>query len=148
MAQRGGAVSSHVRFGPKVFSPLIPLGQADVLLAFEQAEAQRWVHFLKPEGTAIVNNFRWVPPIALMKGFSYPSDPLAAVRRRVKHVRIVDANSMAVRLGNPRVANAILVGAVSACLDLPETAWDRAIRKHVPPGTEDLNGKAFREGRR
>ena len=79
MAQRGGAVTSHVRLGEKIFSPLIPEGSADVILAFEQAEAQRWVHFLKDGGTVVVNNFKLIPPIASMKGFQYPDDPIGAL---------------------------------------------------------------------
>jgi indolepyruvate ferredoxin oxidoreductase beta subunit len=148
MAQRGGVVSSHVRIGEKVFSPLIPPGQADVLLAFEKAEAQRWVHFIKPKGKVIINDLKWVPPIAFMKGFSYPHDPVEIVRERVQDVRVVPAQSIAQSLGNFRAANLVLVGAVSRHLDIPESVWEKVILNRVPKGTEDLNRKAFLEGRK
>lgn len=148
MAQRGGVVSSHVRIGEKIFSPLIPLGKADVLLAFEEAEAMRWVHFVKPDGALVVNNLKWVPPIALMKGFAYPSSPLDTVKNRNPRLKIVDANAVADILGNIRVANTVLVGAVSVSLDIPEAVWEKAILKRVPKGTEDINLDAFRRGRK
>jgi indolepyruvate ferredoxin oxidoreductase beta subunit len=148
MAQRGGVVSSHVRIGEKVFSPLIPMGQADILLAFEKAEALRWVHAIKSGGKLIVNDLKWVPPIAYLKGFSYPPDPIASVRRRISDVRVVPAQSIAQSLGNFRTANLVLVGAVSKHLDIPEPVWEKVVRHRVPKGTEELNWKAFLEGRR
>ncbi len=148
MAQRGGVVSSHVRMSEKVFSPLIPLGQADVLLAFEKAEALRWVHFMKPNGKLIVNDLKWVPPIAFLRGFAYPPDPIAEVRKRVQDVRVVPAQAVAQSLGNFHAANLVLVGAVSRHLDIPESVWEKVIRNRVPKGTEDLNWKAFQEGRK
>jgi indolepyruvate ferredoxin oxidoreductase, beta subunit len=148
MAQRGGVVSSHVRIGEKVFSPLIPMGQADVLLAFEKAEAQRWVHFIKPGGKLIVNDLKWVPPIAFLKGFSYPPDPVDIVRKRIADVRVVPAQDIAKSLGNFRAANLVLVGAVSQHLDIPESVWEKVVARRVPKGTEALNWRAFLEGRK
>jgi indolepyruvate ferredoxin oxidoreductase beta subunit len=147
MAQRGGVVSSHVRFGEKVFSPLIPEGEADVILAFEMAEAMRWVHFMRSSGTMIVNRYKLVPPVASMKGFNYPADPVETVKSRVKKIRVVDAGAIARKLGNPRLVNTILLGVLSGSLDIPEEIWVKRIRERVPKGTEDLNEKAFREGR-
>jgi indolepyruvate ferredoxin oxidoreductase, beta subunit len=148
MAQRGGSVSSHVRIAAgRVYSPLIPQGGADVLLAFEQAEALRWIHFLRPEGTVIVNARRLVPPVALLKkGPAYPENPIDAVRRRVGKVVPVDAASAAAALGNPRVENAVLLGALSRSLDVPEDAWMEAIGKRVPANTVEINRRAFRAG--
>ncbi len=147
MAQRGGVVSSHVRIGEKVYSPLIKEGYADVILAFEQAEAMRWVHFLKDGGTMIVNRYKLVPPIASMKGFEYPEDPIGVVKKRIHDAKVVDAVKIAADLGNPRLVNTILLGVLSASLDVPEKIWEKVIRERVPKGTEDLNVKAFREGR-
>jgi len=147
MAQRGGAVTSHVRLGEKIFSPLISEGSADVILAFEQAEAQRWVHFLKDGGTVVVNNFKLIPPIASMKGFQYPDDPIGALRKRVQHVKVIDAVEIAERLGNPRLVNTVLLGVLSLSLDISTVIWEKIIRKRVPKGTEALNYKAFLEGR-
>lgn len=148
MAQRGGVVSSHVRLGEKVHSPLIKEGDADVILAFEKAEAMRWVHFLRDGGTIIVNDYKLVPPIASMKGFDYPDDPIGVVKRRVKNVKIVDAVKIAEDLGNPRLVNTILLGVLSVSLDIDEAVWEKVLRERVPKGTEDLNVKALKEGRK
>jgi len=147
MAQRGGVVSSHVRFGEKVFSPLIPEGEADVILSFESAESLRWVHFVKPDGVIIVNDYRLIPPIASLKGFDYPPDPLAKVKDRVRNVKSVDALEIANKLGNPRMVNTILLGTLSTSIDIPVKIWEKIIQERVPKGTEELNLKAFAAGR-
>ena len=148
MAQRGGVVSSHVRMGEKIFSPLIKEGTADVLLAFEIAEALRWNYFVKSEGTAVVNSLKLVPPIALFKGFQYPMDPIRLIKERSKNVRIIEAARLANELGNSRTANIILVGAISKLLPIPESIWKEIIFKRVPRGTEEINLKAFQTGRK
>ena len=147
MAQRGGSVSSHVRLGDHVYSPLIPGGSADVLLAFEQAEALRWVHAFKSGGVAIVNEKRLVPPIALLRrGPTYPVDPLAAIRNRAGRVLSVSAERIARNLGNPKVENTVLLGSLSRFLDIPEYVLKRAIQERAPAGTTDVNQKAFQAG--
>lgn len=148
MAQRGGVVSSHVRIGEKVYSPLIPRGDADVILAFEEAEALRWSFFLKPEGALIVNRYRLVPPIASMKGFDYPKDPVKSVQSKIDRTVLLDAEQIARELGNRRLVNTILLGVVSRYLDLDEAIWNKVIRERVPKGTETLNLEAFAQGRR
>jgi indolepyruvate ferredoxin oxidoreductase beta subunit len=148
MAQRGGVVSSHVRLGEKVYSPLIKEGDADVILAFEKAEAMRWVHFMKDNGTIIVNDYQLVPPIASMKGFDYPTDPIGVVKKRVKDVKIIEAVKIAEELGNPRLVNTILLGVLSVSLDIDPSVWEKVLRERVPKGTEDLNVKALKEGRK
>jgi len=95
MAQRGGVVSSHVRFGRKVYSPLIPNGKADVILAFEKAEALRWVHELKSGGSMIVNDHKLIPPIAVDPKYVYPDDSLDQLRAKVDDIAIVDAAEIA-----------------------------------------------------
>jgi len=147
MSQRGGVVSSHVRIGEKIYSPLIKEGNADVILAFEEAEAQRWIHFLKENGKVILNKYKLVPPIASMKGYSYPEDPVGAVRKKVRDIEVVDGVSIAKRLGNLRLINTLLLGVLSSSLYIPERVWEEVIRERVPKGTEDLNIKAFQEGR-
>jgi indolepyruvate ferredoxin oxidoreductase beta subunit len=148
MAQRGGIVSSHVRIGEKIFSPLIPEGRADVLLAFEQAEALRWIHFLASDGTVIINQKKLVPPIALFKGkgTTYPDDPIESIRNRVHRIVLVPADQIARDLGNPRTENTILLGVLSCFLDLPEKTWTRLIESQVPKGTAPVNIKAFYSG--
>jgi len=147
MSQRGGVVSSHVRIGEKIYSPLIKEGTADVILAFEEAEAQRWVHFLKENGRVILNKSKLVPPIASMKGYSYPEDPVGAVKKRVENVEVVDGVSIAKHIGNLHLINTLLLGVLSLSLAIPEEVWEKVIREQVPKGTEDLNLKAFQEGR-
>jgi indolepyruvate ferredoxin oxidoreductase beta subunit len=149
MAQRGGVVSSHVRLGEKVFSPLIQEGKADVLLAFEQAEALRWIHFVKPDGgAAVVNQKRLVPPIALLKNkeSAYPENPIEIVRKRIHRVVVIPAENIALAYKNPKVENIVLLGALSCFLDIPETVWTTVIKKRVPIGTGRVNLRAFQAG--
>jgi indolepyruvate ferredoxin oxidoreductase, beta subunit len=148
MAQRGGVVSSHVRIGTRVYSPLIPEGCADVMLAFEQSEALRWVHFVKSAGAAIINRKTLVPPIALLKGKgpAYPGNPVESVRSRVATVLVVPAEDVGRRLGNSRIENAVLLGALSRYLELPLSCWESSLAGRVPKGTEGVNLDAFHAG--
>jgi indolepyruvate ferredoxin oxidoreductase beta subunit len=149
MSQRGGAVSSHVRFGPKVYSPLIGQGEADYLLAFEVLESLRWAHFLCPQGVALVNCQR-IPPVAVTSGDArYPDDD--EVRRelagRAGQVVFVDGLQVAHELGNPRVANIVLLGALAAFLPFPDSLWEDTIQERIPARYAELNRQAFRYGR-
>lgn len=147
MAQRGGAVSSHVRFGKKVYSPLIPRGEADVLLAFEKAETLRWLGFVKQEGTVIVNDYKLVPPVTLTQNIEYPDNAIDLVKEQVTNVKIVPALQIAKELGSPRVVNILLLGVLSNLLSFTENEWKDSIQKRVPKGTEQLNIDAFIRGR-
>jgi indolepyruvate ferredoxin oxidoreductase beta subunit len=147
MAQRGGVVTSHVRFGKKVYSPLVPNGQADVILAFEKAEALRWAHELKPDGNLIVNDQKLVPPIAVDPQYVYPDDAIDQLKKKVKNLRTIDAAKISEDLGNPRLANTVLLGALSRTLDIDESLWRDVISRRVPKATIDLNLKAFEKGR-
>ena len=147
MAQRGGVVSSHVRIGSKVYSPLIREGQADIILSFEVAEALRWIHFLKTNGTAIINNRKLVPPVALMKGMAYPNDPIKDVKKHIQNVKVIKAAEIAESLGNPRVANILLLGVLSNSLKITKDIGMKCIRMRVPKGTQDVNIQAFERGR-
>lgn len=148
MAQRGGVVSSHVRYGAKVYSPLIPEGQTDLLLAFEEAEALRWSHSLRSGGTCIVNRYRLVPPIASLKGYSYPSDPLSSMSEQQIQLISVDANAISIEVGNPKAVNIALLGVVSVHLTIPIQVWEDCIRERVPAGTSESNLHAFHLGRK
>ncbi len=147
MAQRGGVVSSHVRFGPKVYSPLIPFGQTDVLLAFEAAEGLRWVNQLKPEGALVINTQRIIPPIAYTKDYQYPKDPIAEVKKYAQKVIAIDAEAIAQQIGNVKMVNVVLLGAIADYLPLSDEVWETIIKKRVPKGTEELNLAAFKKGR-
>ena len=153
MAQRGGTVFSHVRFGERVWSPTIPRGEADVLVALEWAEGLRWLSHLRPErGTFLADTRRIVPPFAcrdrrLGARSGYPDCDVETVRRRAGQSLALDASSMAADLGNNRAANTVLLGALSAVLDFPTEEWRAALDVSVPPNTIEVNRAAFEHGR-
>jgi indolepyruvate ferredoxin oxidoreductase beta subunit len=147
MSQRGGVVTSHVRFGDKVYSPLIPSGEADVILAFELAEGLRWVHQLSEGGTFIVNDHKLVPPITATGKFFYPENVMGRIKERAPQARLIEATDIAKELGNPRLVNTILLGVLSQSIDLEEQKWLEVIEKMAPKGTGELNKKAFLAGR-
>lgn len=147
MSQRGGVVTSHVRFGKKVYSPLIAEGEVDVLLGFEIAEALRWVHWLRPGGTIIVNEQKIIPPITTTGKFAYPEKVEEQIQKRVPKTKVIDAYGIALKLGNPRLVNTILLGVLSNAIDLEEDKWLQVIERMSPKGTGELNKKAFLEGR-
>ena len=147
MAQRGGVVSSHVRFGKEVFSPLIPRGSADVVLAYEAAEGLRWCHDVKDGGTVIVNTQRLIPPIAMTKEWDYPMDAIEQIKAQGVDVIGVDVAEICQELGNPRLGSTVLLGTLSTKLSIPDSIWLEVIQRRVPKGTEELNIKAFHRGK-
>jgi len=151
MAQRGGSVFSHIRWGPDVDSPLVALGSAEVLAAFEWAEAIRWVEFVR-EGGAVVADIRTiVPPGACSDrrawSTQYPGIDADLFRSRLLKTRLIDAAATAAELGNVRAANSVILGSVAPFLDIDYDHWESAITALVPRGTEDINLAAFRAGR-
>jgi indolepyruvate ferredoxin oxidoreductase beta subunit len=147
MSQRGGVVTSHVKFGPKVYSPIIPYGQADVLISFEQAEALRAIDWMKKDGLIATSTTRLIPPIATSGKIKYPDDPVTDLKKKFKNVIAIDADSIALELGNPRLVNILLLGVISGRLNLGDTTWDEAIKLRVKAKFVDLNLKAFARGR-
>lgn len=148
MSQRGGVVSSHVRIGPKVYSPTIQYGQADALLAFEQAEGLRAVDWMKKDGVVIVSTTQLVPSIVTSsKKFSYPEDAVADLKTKAPNVIAVEADSIAAELGNPRLVNTILLGVLSNYLSFEAGLWDQVIKTKVKPKFVDVNLVAFDRGR-
>jgi len=146
MAQRGGVVSSHVRFGKRVSSPIIPKGEADVLLSFELAEALRWLGFLKAGGRLIVNSQRVVPPIVSTGLAQYPEGAEELLKKSSTSPILVDALGIAEELGNPRLVNTILLGMTSRLLELPVSVWKKVVSQRVPKAFKELNLKAFEKG--
>ena len=151
MAQRGGSVFSHIRWGPKVASPLVPLGSAEVLAAFEWAEAIRWVPYVREGGAVIADIRTIVPPGACNDRRSWSTefphiDAELFYSRRLKP-RLIDAAATAIDLGNVRAANSVILGSVASFLDIDHAHWEAAIERLVPRGTEELNLAAFRAGR-
>jgi indolepyruvate ferredoxin oxidoreductase beta subunit len=148
MAQRGGSVNTHVRFGPKVYSPLIEVGTADLVVAFEKLEAVRYVHFLAEDGRLVYDSYR-LDPLPVKLGMAErPDDEQLDSRIRARTASAVEVNAFdkAVELGNQRVQNVIMLGAVSRYLDFPEDAYLEAIRTNVKEKYVDLNLRAFEAG--
>ncbi len=148
MSQRGGIVTSHVRFGKKVSSPLIPAGEADAILAFELAEGLRWVGQLSEDGGIIVNNQEIIPVITTTGKFSYPENIQEKIGEVASRTIFVDAFDIASKLGNFRLVNTILLGVLSRSLGLDEGKCLEVIEKMAPKGTVEINRKAFIEGRK
>jgi indolepyruvate ferredoxin oxidoreductase beta subunit len=153
MAKRGGTVFSHVRFGEQVWSPTIPKGEADILIALEWAEGLRWLPFLKPErGIFLCDTKRIVPPFSCLARragapLRYSRETPAEVRTHVAEGYAIDATDMAEALGNDRVSNVVLLGALSTALDFPVADWEKAVAQFVPKKTVEVNLEAFRRGR-
>jgi len=147
MAQRGGSVSSHVRFGKSVSSPIIKMGEADVLLSFEQLETIRYWNFLSEKGKVIVNDLKILPPSVFTGKQEYPSDVLERIKQKVPDAVIVDGQKAAQKLGNPRVLNVIFLGLLSRYLDIPPGAYEEVLKETLKPKLLDINVKAFHEGR-
>ena len=145
MAQRGGSVVTFVRYGEKVYEPLVEEGQADVLIAFEKLEAMRYAHFLKKDGVLIVNDQRMDPMTVVTGAMEYPEKILETLSERFKVVS-VDAMAEAKKLGNARVFNTIIIGVAAKSMDFPKEQWLEVIEKTVPPKTIDINKEAFLTG--
>jgi indolepyruvate ferredoxin oxidoreductase beta subunit len=150
MAQRGGVVTSHVRFGRKVLSPAIPPGEADILLSFEAAEGLRWCSHLRKNGVVLVNTMRLIPPVVSTGLFKYPEDPVAEIRATGLKLHAFDAGGIAAALGNVRLVNTVMLGAVSDLLPFPDGMLKKLIVDRFAAKKAELaeiNAKAFEAGR-
>lgn len=146
VAQRGGAVFSHVRFGERVHSPMAPRGTVHFLLALERLEALRYAHFVRPGGTIIVNDHK-VEPVRMADARPYPDEGNDFLRKKGFEVLEVPATEKAIGLGNHRAANVVLLGTLATRLDIPLDVWDDTLEKRIPERLLELNRKAFRSGR-
>ncbi len=145
MAQRGGSVVTFVRYGETVAEPIVEEGQADVLIAFERLEALRYAHFLKKDGVLIVNDWR-IEPITVVTGAAqYPEDIIGTLRKSHK-VYAINAMEEALKLGNAKTFNVIVLGMAARHMDFPKEDWLETIEKTVPPKTVEINKKAFLAG--
>ena len=149
-AQRGGVVESHVRWGPTVGSPTCEKGTVDFLVAFELLEAARWIEWLRPGGTVVVNTQKITPMSVSVGDAVYPPDDeiTAALKARAGRVVTVDGLTLAEQAGTVRAINTVVLGALSALLDTPAEVWEKAIIRRVPPKYADANREAFRLGRK
>ena len=147
MSQRGGSVSSQVRYGERVDSPVIELGGADILVGFEKMEALRWLEYLRPSGEVIVNDYQ-INPMPVVSGkAAYAPNILDELKSRAP-VTVVEAFDAAVRLGNSKVLNIILLGATIHKMGLETIDWNTIIAQNVKPQFVALNQQALKEGRR
>jgi len=147
MAQRGGSVVSQVRYGEKIYSPLIQPGTADVILTFERLEAIRYLDYLKKDGIVIINDQQITPLSVFFSNIPYPKNIEKICKKKTDHIVLVDGVIIAEQLGNPRTINSVLLGVLSNFLEFNEEHWMKAIAQRVPTKTIELNRKAFEAGR-
>ena len=150
MSQRGGVVSSHLRFGPRVLSPQISPGCADLLLSFEAAEGLRWQHMLRAEGLALINRGRLVPPVVELGLFAYPDDPIGTVQAAGRRVLAFDASALAREIGDLRLGNSVMLGAIADHLPFSSDVLERCLLQRFAarkPALVELNRRAFAAGR-
>jgi indolepyruvate ferredoxin oxidoreductase, beta subunit len=147
MAQRGGSVTAHVRYGSDVSSPTVAEGEADVLGSLEKIEAIRFAHYLAPGALAVISK-QAIVPVSVSSGASvYPEDADQRIEKVFNRYIYIDAIGIATEIGNIRAANVVILGAMSTALDLPVEAWREAVVKCVKPKFKDINIKAFEAGR-
>jgi indolepyruvate ferredoxin oxidoreductase, beta subunit len=146
MAQRGGSVMSHVRFAGKVHSPIIPMGECDILISFEELETARYLAYLNSGSNVIINRFRLSPPSVIAGKDTYP-DVLPLVRKVTGNVTMVDGSDTAAKIGNPRGVNIVLMGVLSKYLDTPEEIWVETLNDMVAERIRKINIEGFMKGR-
>lgn len=147
MSQRGGSVISHVRFGKEVHSPIIPEGEADILLGFELLESYRYLPLLKKGGKVVVNDLKINPSIVSTGGEPYPADLVDKIKKSFPDCIVLDGFKLANIAGSHKTANTVLIGALSKKLEIDEKFWLSAIEKMVPAKALEINIKAFFLGR-
>lgn len=149
MAQRGGSVVSHVRWGVKVYSPMIKKGEVDYLLAFEQIEAARWASYLSPEGAAIVADSTVIPVSAVTGDIPYPNwDAIKNILSQYcDNIYLVPADRIAGEVKNPRAVNMAMLGFLSAFLELPAEAWTDTMESRLPEKFKKSSIDAFLKAR-
>ena len=146
MSQRGGSVVTYVRYGDKVYSPIVDRGEADVILSFELLESARWIAWLKQGGVLLTNTQKTWPMPVITGAAQYPEDILEKLTA-MADVQAVDALALAEAAGSPKAVNVVLIGVLSRRMDIPEEAWLKAIETTVPAKFLEMNKKAFMLGR-
>ena len=147
MSQRGGSVVTYVRFGDRVYSPVIDRGEADFIVSFEQLEAARWLDYLKPDGVIVTNTQKTDPMPVITGAAEYPEGLMEKMTAAGAKVDAVDALALAEEAGSSKAANLALMGRLSKYFDFPQEAWQEAIDACVPAKFLELNRKAFALGR-
>jgi indolepyruvate ferredoxin oxidoreductase beta subunit len=146
-AQRGGSVVSHVRFGPKVHSPLSPVGEVDILLSLEKLEGLRWAHYVREGGLIVLNDEIRVPARLTDKPVQYPENVVGFLTAKGYRVVCIDANSVATELGNFRAANIVLMGAMAEHTGIAVEHWETIMKESLNPKILELNLRAFKRGK-
>lgn len=146
MSQRGGSVVTYVRYGDQVFSPLVDKGEADIIIAFEQLEAARWLPYLKPDGILIVNTQQMDPMSVIMGNATYPEGVLDTLKGMGVRVLSADALSIAKECGSVKAVNMVLLGMAARFMQLDREVWLTVLRSSVPPKFMEINEKAFTKG--
>ena len=146
MSQRGGSVVTYVRFGDKVYSPVIDKGEADYIVSFELLEAARWTEFLKPGGKLITNTQQINPMPVIIGAAEYPQDILEKMQAAGIDVDAMDALSLAEQAGSSKAVNLVLMGRLARYFDIPKDEWMAAVEASVPPKFLEMNKKAFELG--
>lgn len=147
MSQRGGSVVTYVKFGDKVSSPIIDKGGADIILAFEELEAYRYLPYLKNGGKIICNTQNIDPMPVIIGAKKYPDDIIGKIKNSGIDIISVDADNIAIEAGNIKTVNVVLIGVLSSQTDIPEDVWKKSVRDTVPDKVVDVNLKAFEAGR-
>ena len=143
MSQRGGSVVTYVRYGDKVYSPVIDRGEADYIVSFELLEAARWLPYLKKDGV-IVTNIQQIDPMPVITGaMEYPEDLVEKLRSTGAKVDALDCLALASQAGSAKAVNIVLMGRLSHYFDMPDEAWEKAMEAIVPPKFLEMNKKAF-----
>ncbi|MCG8499242.1 MAG: indolepyruvate oxidoreductase subunit beta [Firmicutes bacterium] len=146
MAQRGGSVVTYVKYGEKIYSPIVPKGEADIILAFEELEALRWLPFLRKDGKMIANTQQIDPMPVIIGSQEYPEKIIERLGDVCSNLVAVDALKLAMEAGNVKAVNVVLLGVMAKYTDIDEEEWMAAIEKTVPPKFLDINRKAFALG--
>jgi len=146
MSQRGGSVTTQIRYGDKVYSPVIEKGTADIIVSFERSEALRWLEYLKEDGILIINEHQIQPFTVTLDLSEYPENLIEEYRKKVTNFRSYNAFEKAKELGNSKVMNIMLLGSLIKYTGLDGIDWKKVINKSVPEKFADLNIKAFNIG--
>ena len=147
MSQRGGSVVTYVRYGDRVYSPIIDKGEADFVVSFEQLEAARWIEYLRPDGIVVTNTQKTDPMPVITGATTYPEGLIEKMRDKGVNVDAIDALSLAEQAGSSKAVNLVLMGRLSKYFDFDDAVWQEAIEACVPAKFLELNRKAFDLGR-
>ncbi len=143
MSQRGGSVVTYVKYGEKVYSPVVRDCEADLIIAFEQLESVRWINHLKKDGKVIINTQEIDPMPVVIGAVEYPKDLINSIKQKNISTTALDALSLAIEAGSPKAVNVVLIGVLANIMDFDKSVWIDAIKETVPQKFLDMNLKAF-----